>query len=106
MIRLKHLRYRRLDWRFVHHVYDTVHTALWATLLAGVIFFCLFVLPKLPQLQAQAELKRAVEIAAENRVYCEKWGFAAGTHEHTMCTVDLQHLRKKIEQRALESGFF
>ncbi|MCK9916307.1 hypothetical protein MXD81_44860 [Microbacteriaceae bacterium K1510] len=102
MIRPKTLPYWRLNWKFVEHLYDALHMFLWAALLAVVFFMSIFVLPKLPEMQAQAALKRADEIAAENRLYCEKWGFAPGSHKHTMCTVDLQHLRKKIEQHAAE----
>jgi len=25
--------------------------------------------------------------------YCEKWGMKTGTHEHTLCTLDLQEIR-------------
>lgn len=103
MIRRKSLKPWRLDWKFVEQLYDALHMVLWAALLAVVLFMGIFVLPKLPEMQAQAALKRADEIAAENRFYCEKWGFARGSHKHTMCTVDLQQLRKSIEQRAAEA---
>lgn len=104
MIRRKLMRYWRLNWKFVEELYDAVHMVLWAALLAVVLFLGLFVLPKLPEMQVQAALKRADAIAAENRFYCEKWGFAPASHQHTMCTVDLQHLRKTIEQRAMDDS--
>jgi len=102
MMRPRSLRYWRFNWKFVEHLYDTLHMVLWATLLAIVLFLGTFVLPRLPEMQAQAALKRANEIAAENSFYCQKWGFAPGSHKHIMCTVDLQQLRKQIEQRAID----
>jgi hypothetical protein len=86
-------------WKLISDIYDTVHIALWSILIAGIIYFCLFTLPKIRQVQAQLEVQRIQEIAAENRSYCEKWGFPVGTDKHTACTVDLQELRAKIEQR-------
>lgn len=65
--------------------------------------FFLFTLPKIRQVQAQLEVQRIQDIAAENRRYCEKWGFPVGTDKHTACTLDLQELRAKIEQRASDS---
>jgi hypothetical protein len=38
---------------------------------------------------AAAERHRAQELTSENNFYCEKWGMAAGTHQHTICTMDL-----------------
>lgn len=103
MIRQKSLGSWRIAGTFVGHLYDAVHMALWATLVAVVLFLSVFTLPKLPEMQARAALERAAEIAAENSFYCEKWGFTPASHQHTMCTVDLQHIRKKIEQRSAEN---
>ena len=86
-------------WKLITDIYDTVHIALWSILIAAIIYFCLFTFPKNRQVQAQLEVQRIQEIAAENRRYCEKWGFPAGTDKHTACTLDLQELRAKIEQR-------
>lgn len=93
-------------WKLIRSVYDTVHMALWSVLIAAVIFVCMFTLPNLPRLQAQAELQRAQEIAAENRYYCEKWGFPAETHRYAVCTLDLQELRAKMDLRASDSIMF
>jgi hypothetical protein len=90
-------------WKLITDIYDTVHIALWSILIAAIIFFCLFTLPKIQQVQAQMEVQRIQEIAAENRQYCEKWGFLVGTDKHAACTLDLRELRAKIEQRATES---
>lgn len=61
-------------WRIVSRIHDNVEMGLWATLLAAVVFFVAFDVPKLHEAHAQAEALRAEEIAAENRAYCEKWG--------------------------------
>jgi len=49
---------------------------------------------------------RAQEIFEENRAYCEKWGMQAGTHEHTLCTFDLNEIRAKHEQRISDDMIF
>ena len=82
-------------------IYDTTHAALWSVGIAAVIFYCAFVLPRMP-VRAEVEAKRIQTIAAENKFYCEKWHFAAGTHEHSLCVLDLNELRAKIEQRQIE----
>ena len=83
-------------------IYDTVHAALWAVGVALVIFFCVFTLPGMMQFSADLEAKRIQAIAAENKRYCEKWHFPAGTHEHSLCVLDLNELRAKIQQRQIE----
>jgi hypothetical protein len=90
-------------WKLISDIYDTVHIALWSILIAAIIYFSLFTLPKVWQVQAQLEVQRIQEIAAENNRYCEKWGFPVGTDKHTACTFDLQELRAKIEQRASDN---
>ena len=73
----------------VRQVYDWVESTLWAALLAF-----------------RAESMRAPKIAAENRSYCEKWGMRSGTREHTLCTIDLQALRKSIQLELSDDGAF
>ncbi|HLH90275.1 MAG TPA: hypothetical protein VKX28_17635 [Xanthobacteraceae bacterium] len=82
----------------VRMVYDSVEYALWAVLVAFVIYFVIFVAPTMPAAVRQAESARALDQAAANTSYCEKWGMKRGTHEHTLCTMDLQDLRRKIDQ--------
>jgi hypothetical protein len=89
----------RKTWPIIHRIYDNVHAALWAALLVFVFYFAVFVAPKLPEAHARAEIQRVLEISAESRFYCEKWKILAGTHEHTQCTLDLQEIRAKVEQR-------
>jgi hypothetical protein len=81
----------------VRKVYDNVECALWAALLSFAIYFVICVAPNLPEMGRRAESLRALKIAAENRAYCEKWGMKQGTHEHVLCTIDLQQLRQQIE---------
>jgi hypothetical protein len=91
--------------KLVSRIYDTVHVGLWSGLAAFVIFFCLFVLPQVPQSRAKAEAARILELQAENHAYCEKWGFPRGGRKHEECVLDLQALRTKIDQRALDDVF-
>ena len=90
----------------VSRVYDEVHLALWAILAAGLIYFAVFVAPKLPELQAAAERLRLHDIANENEAYCAKWRMGAGTSAHNECIEDLQELRAHIErQHQLDAAF-
>jgi len=50
-----------------------------------------------------AERERAQELIAENQSYCTKWGLVPGTHEHTLCTMDVQEIRAKHERRLAET---
>lgn len=88
----------------VRKVYDNVECALWAALLSFVIYFVTCIAPKLPETARRAESLRALQTAAENRAYCEKWGMKQGTREHTLCTTDLRQLRKRIENDFAEEG--
>ena len=91
----------------VKKVYDWVESALWAGLTAFVIYFSIYVAPNLPEIGRRVENIRNMKNAAENSSYCEKWGMKRGTREHTLCTMDLQELRKKIEQDfADQEGLF
>ncbi len=83
----------------VRRAFHYVEAGLWAALLAYVISFVAFVIPKVPEAAARAERLRTQEIAAEDKFYCERWGMMEGTHAHTLCTLDLQDFREKIEKR-------
>jgi hypothetical protein len=61
-------------WEKVGRLYDNAEAALWATLLAFVIYSIVFIIPKVPDIRARSESVRAQEIAAENEFYCEKFG--------------------------------
>jgi hypothetical protein len=89
----------------VRTVYDNVELALWATLIAFVICFVTFVVPRLPEAARRADSARALMTAEDNRAYCEKWGMRRGTPENSLCAADLYELRKKIAQEfADEAG--
>ncbi len=94
-------------WTVIHRIYDNVHAALWAGLCAGLLMFFVVVAPQLPKRQAAAETKRLLDVMAENRDYCEKWGMGADSAKQAQCILDLQRLRTKIERRiAEESNIF
>jgi hypothetical protein len=79
-------------------LYGIVHAALWAG-MAVWLAILLNSLPKLSEARAIAERERTQELIAENNFYCSKWGLVAGTHEHTLCTMDVQEIRAKHEKR-------
>ena len=89
---------------FVQSIYDHVHLALWATLVAFV--FLAFVVPRLPEAVARAEALRIQEIAEENEGYCAKWQMGLGTNMHDQCVFDLQELRAKVENRIADQLYF
>ncbi len=90
----------------VRHVYDWVESALWAGLLAFVVYFLIDIVPNLPEMTRRAESLRTLQIAAENHAYCEKWGMKQGTQAHTRCTIDLQAFRQSIQRELSDDGVF
>jgi cell division protein FtsN len=95
----------RNAWTIIHQVYDTVHMALWALLVAGTVFLLLHI-PQMRDAVATAKAQRVQEIAQENKLYCEKWGMRARTHEHIICTMDLNEIREKVAKRIAEDSAF
>jgi hypothetical protein len=92
--------------RRVADVYDTVHSALWAVLIAGLIMFVVFDLPAVLKGDRVYETHRARALEAEDNFYCRRWGMAAGSGRHGLCMSDLAHLRAAVEKRAADdSGF-
>ena len=85
--------------------YHIAHVTLWALLGAWIVIMIIHI-PQMSDAHATVERQRILEISAENRFYCEKWGMTPGTHEHTLCTLDLQHIRAKIEQRIADDTAF
>jgi hypothetical protein len=86
-------------------IIHTVHMGLWALLVAGAIFLLLQI-PRMREARATAEAQRAHEISEASRFYCEKWGMRAGSHEHVICTMDLNHIRQEVEQRIADESNF
>ena len=67
-------------------------------LLAFVIYFVAFILPKLPEIQAQQERIRVEEIAVENASLCEELGTKRGTDKHSQCLLAVGAFRAKVEK--------
>jgi hypothetical protein len=81
-------------------VYDNIEIAMWAMLFAFVIYVITFVLPKLPEIQAQRTRVRVEEIGAENASLCEKLSNKRGTDKYNQCLLDVGEFRSKVEKRA------
>ena len=90
----------------IKKIYDTVHMILWAILVAFVLWFTAFIVPKLPEIRAQAEILQHDEIAAEDNLYCGKLGMGAKTAMYQQCISYLQEYRAKIEQRIANENVF
>jgi hypothetical protein len=88
----------RANWTLVRKIYDTAHAAAWALAVAWVIWLVIN-FPRIVDARAVIDRQHLQEISDENRFYCEKWGMKAGTHEHTLCTLDLQEIRERVEMR-------
>ncbi len=86
--------------------YAEIHLALWAILTALVIYFVIFVAPKLPALQVAAERQRLTQIAAVDADYCAKWRMGPASARHNECLEDLQQLRTRIKNRIAEDSDF
>ena len=95
----------RNSWAIIHSVYDTIHSALWALLIAGTVFLLLHI-PQMREARAIAEAQRMQEISEKNKFFCEKWGMPARSHEHLICTMDLDHIRKEVEQHIADESSF
>jgi hypothetical protein len=89
----------------VRRIYGEINAALWALLCVATLYVALFVLPHAREFWARAERQLAQEIAAENSLYCEKWGMAVGTPKFESCALDLQKIRAAAERRLAESDF-
>jgi hypothetical protein len=87
---------RKLAPRF----FRIAHTSLWAALAVWTAMVVVSI-PRMTQAQAAAERQRAFDLAAEGSFYCGKWGLVPGSHEHTLCTMDVQEIRDRQEQRRL-----
>jgi len=88
----------------VRAIYDEINLALWAIGVALLFFVVIVVLPKMPELQARAELHRAQQVDAENDWYCARWHMGPMSPMHEQCIMDLQQLRTSIENRLAEEN--
>ena len=85
-------------------VHTNIETALWAGLFAFVIYFITFVLPKLPEIQAQNARVRVEEIGAENASLCEKLSIKPGADGFNQCLLDVGAFRWKVEKRIYDES--
>jgi hypothetical protein len=85
-------------------LYGIIHMVLWAGLAAWLAIL-LSSLPRMSVARAIAQRERAQELIAENQSYCTKWGLVSGSHEYTLCTMDVQEIRAKHERRLAETAF-
>jgi len=83
-------------------VHTNIEIAMWAMLFAFVIYFIIFVLPKLPEVQAQNARTRIEEIGAENASLCEKLGIKREANGYNQCLLDVGEFRWKVEKRAYD----
>ena len=86
----------------VIRVYDNVGLALWAILLASVIYL----VPMLPALRAQYQGIRAQEIGDENALYCKRLNMKVRTQTYNDCLLVLGDFRLKVEQRIYNESDF
>ena|SRR5438067_2290931 len=85
---------------FLEHGPDhrAMERALWALGPALILFMALNI-PMIEAARQEAAAELAIAIASESQAYCNKWGMAAGTAEHTDCIRDLVAIRGRTEQR-------
>jgi hypothetical protein len=86
-------------------LFHTVHAALWALLISGSVVLLLHI-PDMRRARAVAEAQRLRKISEENRLYCEKWGMPARSHEHLICTMDLNRIRQEVEQHIVNESAY
>jgi len=93
------------DMILVRRIYDLVEQVL---LISGIAMglVAIWAILHIPQARERFERNRAQEISEENRHYCEKWGRKAGTHEYTLCTIDLYEIRKNQTKRVSDDMIF
>lgn len=48
-----------------------------------------------PAMQAAARQQLAEEIARDNNAFCNRRGLVTGTHEHLLCTMELNEIRNR-----------
>jgi hypothetical protein len=92
--------------RSILAIYNTVERALWSCLIAAVIMFAVFVLPRLPEMHRQQASTRILQIEAEKQFYCQRLGKTAGTDDFSRCMIELQAYRQNVEKRMAEESDF
>jgi hypothetical protein len=89
----------------VRRIYDLVEQVL---LVSGIAMglVAIWAILHIPQARERFERIRAQEISEENSHYCEKWGRKVGTHEYTLCTIDLYEIRQNQTKRMSDGMIF
>jgi hypothetical protein len=93
-------------WPLVGRIYQGIELALWASLIAGLVVFALFVVPGIPEAQQRAAVARAAEFEHECAFYCSKWGMLPGTPRHQHCMSDLKEFSRAVAKRLQEEDWF
>jgi hypothetical protein len=91
---------------FLLAAYDNVHMALWATLIAGLIYMGMFGVPSMLAAQSANEAHRILAIEAEDALYCGRWGMGIGSSKHAACMSDLKRFRHSVEKQIADDSFF
>lgn len=82
----------RKFWEIARRIQRNVEIALYA----------IFVLSKLPELQAHREIVRVQEISAENAGLCEKLSIERGSDGYNQCLLHVGDFRGKVKRRAYD----
>ncbi len=96
----------RTLWKATGHVYYNVEAALWTLLIVFLIYFFVFLVPKLPELWARYQAIRVLEIASEDGSYCARLGMDRGAEKYNQCLLVLGEFRAKVEKRITAEEFF
>jgi hypothetical protein len=86
-------------------LYDHVEIALWASLVAGVAVFAVFVVPGIPAAQQRSEAERIAAFEHECEFYCTKWGLQRGSRRYSACISDLHQLRNSVVKQIAADDF-
>ena len=83
----------------ISQVYDKMHVVLWSGLVALLIFFALYTLPKLRAFQLkELQVRHLIDLAAEEEALCAKLAMGKGTPAHDQCLPAVQDFRAAVEQ--------
>jgi len=91
--------------RLLGRLYDHVELALWASLIAGVAVFAVFVVPGLPAAQQRSAAERLAAFEQECQFYCTKWGLERGTRGYATCVSDLHQFRTSVVKQLAADDF-
>ena len=85
--------------KWVGRVYDETHAALWATLIASLVFFTIFGVPNIRNNRGTIAAAIAQEIEQEHAFYCRRWKFQPSEPAYESCMADLEALRQSTIKR-------